>query len=342
MPLFDKNATYEEKIVAFSVELDHIYSNKSSDEYKMRGDITKSKMYHGIEEMLANLSVLKGYPNNERMLLNNMFNAIHRPIYKQMVNEYLHEKNERNIMFTILFTCGYRVLVAELSRIYASTTATEKGLVYKPNRISQKESAIKFIKAYNKNIEKEVDDYIRKHSKSNKSSLELKQESYMQEMYMQEDASLTFIGTAVGKVASWLTKKSAKEWLRDTNELLGWIFGKFDQFNPVSFINNVLTNHYDKKVNAFYATQTLFEETKKAYDEYMKIPESNRQKKVESKYIQNMKKYNIKMENLRAQIAHYDSRAAAEAKENVKKVTKPTTTTNDTSSSGGGDDELDW
>jgi hypothetical protein len=67
----------------------------------------------------------------------------------------------------------------------------------------------------------------------------------------------------------------------------------------------------------------MYEEAKKAYDEYMKIPESNRNKKIESNYVKLIKKYNIKMENLRAQIAHYDSRAMVEVKEKAKKSAKP-------------------
>ena len=58
------------------------------------------------------------------------------------------------------------------------------------------------------------------------------------------------------------------------------------------------------RLAAFYATKDLYEETLKAYQEYMKLPSLDRRSKIESKYMKNLKKYNIKMDNLRAKIAH--------------------------------------
>lgn len=295
--------------VQILVELEHIYGNKSSDEYKMHGDITKSKVYKGIETMLANLPVLKGFPKNDAQALKNMFNTLHRPIYKQMVSEYIHKPNERNSMFTMLFTCGYRVLVAELSRIFASTVATDRGLVYKPDRISRNKNAHKFIVMFNADMEAEVDREIRKNQKQ---SLQLKTEAYVYE---------TAIGNAFATVAGFITAHELIAWINGFNDLADFIFGRFDKFNPVSFINCVLSDHYDKKVQAFYDAESMYEETKAAYEEYLKIPESNRSKKVESKYVKNMKKYNMRMENLRAKIAHYDQRAEVET--NDKKRQKP-------------------
>jgi hypothetical protein len=152
---------YENKMVALLVELEHVYGNKSSDEYKMCGDITKSKVYGAIENMIANLSTLKGINKNDVSNLKSMFNALHRPIYKKMVTEYLNGPNDRNSLFTCIFTCGYRVLVGELSRIFASTVATDKGLIYKPDKISKSESAARFIVAFNKDMDKKVDEYIK-------------------------------------------------------------------------------------------------------------------------------------------------------------------------------------
>ena len=43
-----------------------IYKNKSSDEYKMCGDITKSPEYDRIKKMIDDLKTLKHYPKNER------------------------------------------------------------------------------------------------------------------------------------------------------------------------------------------------------------------------------------------------------------------------------------
>ena len=47
----------------------------------------------------------------------------------------------------------------------------------------------------------------------------------------------------------------------------------------------------------------------------MKIPEKDRNKKIESNYVKNIEKYNIKMGNLKAKIDHFDSRALEEAKD---------------------------
>ena len=64
----------------------------------------------------------------------------------------------------------------------------------------------------------------------------------------------------------------------------------------------------------------MYEATKEAYDEYLKIPESQRKEKIESKYQKNIDKYNIKMQNLKAKIDHFDSRAEEDAKDAAEKT----------------------
>ena len=336
---FIKNQSEKElanRMAILMSELYHIYGNKSTDEYKMSGDITKCRAYSSIENMTANLSQLKGFPKKDSAELKSMFNALHRPIYKKMVVEYIHEQNEKNVLFTTLFTVGYRVLIGELSRIFASTVATDKGLVYKPDRISRNANAAKFIRVYNDNLDKTVDDYIRKSHK--KSDLQLKQESFV----YQEG-----VGEAIAAVAGWINDKNVIGIIQGVTDGFKAIFGKFDQFNPLSFMNYVLTSYYDMKVKAYYTNKTMYEETLAAYEDYKKIPTAQRDKKIESKYIANMKKYNIKMENLRAQIAHYDSRAQTEANDALKKATKttnkPTTSKPSPDNNTGNDgDDLDW
>jgi len=340
---------YENKMVALLVELEHVYGNKSSDEYKMCGDITKSKAYGAIENMIANLSTLKGINKNDVTNLKSMFNALHRPIYKKMVTEYLNGPNDRNSLFTCIFTCGYRVLVGELSRIFASTVATDKGLIYKPDKISKSESAAKFIVAFNKDMDKKVDEYIRK----NNTSAKIKQEAYV----VQEG----IIGNAVGAVAAFITNHEILALFPALTDLCDFIFGPRSELNPISFMHFLLSTHYDKKVAKFQKAEAMYEETKKAYEEYMRIPAVDRKKKIESKYVNMMKKYNIQMENLRAELKHYDSRAMADVKEkanSTKRTTtsKPSTTTGDTTGDTAGDnkpgedvntptndsDDLDW
>lgn len=306
--------TLENALATLAVDLNKIYSNKSSDEYKMAGDITKSKVYSGIETMIANLSQLKYFSKNDARELKIMFNALHRPIYKKLVKEYIHQADERNTMFTLIFTCGYRTLVGELSRIFASTEATEKGLIYKPDKISRSKDASRFIKAFNNNMEQKVDEMVRESHKS---------ASTIQTEYFVQEGLFTVIGTGVKAIAGFVSNHHLAQWMSAATGVFDFIFGARSELNPISYMNHLLTNHYDKKVASFYSAEKMYEEAKKAYDEYMKIPESNRNKKIESNYVKLIKKYNIKMENLRAQIAHYDSRAMVEVKEKAKKSAKP-------------------
>ena len=65
---FIKNQSEKElanRMAILMSELYHIYGNKSTDEYKMSGDITKCRAYSSIENMTANLSQLKGFPKND-------------------------------------------------------------------------------------------------------------------------------------------------------------------------------------------------------------------------------------------------------------------------------------
>ena len=310
----------ENLMVIVLTELERVYSNKSTDEYKMSGDITKSKMYEGIENMVAHLSQLIHYPKNEASEIRQIFNTLHRPIYKKMVTEYIHQPEERNTIFTAMFTCGYRVLVGELSRIFACTVATEKGLIYKPERISKNAHTAKMIKRFNSNMEKQLDDYIRQSHKKTKLQLQTEYAIYQEADIGSLIAGSTLISTAANKIAEFIRDKDAISFVDSLTNICEFLFGARAELNPVSLIHYILTNNYDKKVEAFYSAQKLYEETKKAYDEYMKIPANERMKKVESKYLKLIKKYNIKMDNLRAQIAHYDDRAMNEVREKLRKI----------------------
>ena len=67
MALFNKKSDPEKEKVALArivQELDRIYSNKSGDEYKMHGDITKSPVYNSIQRCVADLKSIKGFNKN--------------------------------------------------------------------------------------------------------------------------------------------------------------------------------------------------------------------------------------------------------------------------------------
>ena len=104
----------------------------------------------------------------------------------------------------------------------------------------------------------------------------------------------------------------------------------------------MLTRSYDNKVKKFEEVSAMYNATKEAYAEYMKIPKANRKEKIESKYMKNIDKYNIKMQNLAAQIEHYDSRAKEEIKD--LKASKPKATSSpkqDTTPAKPTGDEVD-
>lgn len=292
---FDKsvNDAYVESMVK---DLSDIYGNKSSDEYKCRGDITKSPKYDSIELMIANLTSLKRYPSNEASDLKTMFNTFHRPIFSKMVSEYMAKPNERNIIFTAAFTVGYRLLVGELSRIYTSTEATDKGFVYKPDKISRRENVMPLIRKYNNDIDKKLDDMIKKAAKT--------------AVPVQEAATLEALGAAVNGVTNIIIAFFG---------FFGNIFKSAASLNPVALISAVLSRSYDNKVKKYNEIAEQYETAKKLYDEYMKLPEAERKKKVENKYLKMIDKYNIKMGNLKAQIDHYDLRAQNDAKDASKK-----------------------
>jgi hypothetical protein len=337
MPFMTKKqmqAKIDEAIASMLTELNDIYKNKSSDEYKMHGDITKSNYYEDIERMVANLSTLKGYPSVESKDMHAMFNVLHRPVFKKMTSEYITKPTERNVSFTAIYTVGYRVLVGELSRIYASTEATDKGIIYKPDKHQRRDSLSKFIRAYSNDLEGKIDNYIR---------------TNMKDSIMQE--SWAAIAAPIINVLTFIKSNELIEWGQVFASLFNIVFGTAQELNPISYIDDVLTNSYDKKVKEFDNVCSMYYATKEAYEEYMKIPPAQRQQKVESKYVKNMEKYNIRMKNLQAKLAHFDQRAAEESKDKINSIKttdesgskgttpkKPTTTETTTTT----DDDFDF
>lgn len=297
-----------------------IYSNRSNDEYKMHGDITASSNYHTFEKLVDDLKTLKKFPSNEARDIKTMFMTLHRPVWKKYVMEYMRilktdkkalksEKNADIIAYTVAFTVGYRLLRGELARIYASTEATEKGIVYKPDKIARKERVLKFIKYYTNEIDTMISKAIQQATGKVRP---------LQEADNIIDSAVTVVEKVLG--------------------VFNNIFRHAMELNPISFMSAIMSRTYDNKVAKYDETVAMYIATKEAYDEYMKIPEKDRNKKVESKYVKNIEKYNIKMNNLKAKIDHYDSRAMEEAKDvaegrstSTEDTTPDTTDTNDSS-----------
>ena len=460
MGLFNKKKQNQKKLdaamLAINSILNEIYSNKSTDEYKMKGDITKSPHYKDIEIRLTDLKTLKGYNQADAKDLMTMFNTLHRHVFKTMVKEYIMEHNDKNTVYTSLFTVGYRLLVGELARIFASTEATDKGLVYKPDKISRKKDASKIIKLFNDELEKKVNAYVstmREHpeempvsesylemvlgtmvqeedesdtsadvdteSSADQDSVDAVEEWHKSldpnndkwgrpnpnpaydpyegqnkeereksisdqrkraeiikenkrriarglepipvgpiketdvpgdglpddetyEKVTQEALSLAAAADALGSTAGKILTVSGNIGIIATSigiiaGLFGAINGIFKGFNPISDINFYFMDSYEKKIRRFENVSKMYDETKKAYEEYMRIPEAQRKKKVESKYVKNMEKYNVSMNNLAAQIEHFNQRAEKESVQMANEIEKKLPTNGTSSQPEGGD-----
>lgn len=146
-------------LVSITTILNETYKNKSSDEFKMKGDIRKSPMYKDIEAMVLGLKNLKKFSEVDADDLQALFKSLHLTIFATMAKEYIMEANDKNTLYTATFTMGYRLLIGELSRIYASTKATENGIVYEPTKISRDESSRKMIKVFNADLDKKLQRY---------------------------------------------------------------------------------------------------------------------------------------------------------------------------------------
>lgn len=310
-----------------------IYSNKSSDEYKSHGDITLSSEYHSIEKMVADLKTLRKFPPVEANDLKTLFETLHRPVFKKMVTEYIHKPNETNTIFTVSYTVGFRLLVGELSRIYSSTKATDKGIEYNPTKVSKKNNANELIRYFNKGLENRINEYIRTEMKDPKNS---EIDPITEYAIMQESLVGDFAKAVVGPPA------------RIICNAIGKVFKTAKELNPISLINSILNRAYNRKVERFENVAALYEETKKAYEEYMRIPMSDRKKKIECKYAQNLEKYNIKMNNLRAAIEHYDQRSVEESNDvvsstdNTSSTPEPSASYDNNDGSAGNDSGFDF
>lgn len=329
----DKFNNNDAVILEMTENLQAIYSNKSSDEYKQHGDITLSSQYNNIELMVGSLTLVKLLSKTEVEDLKQLFNTLHRPIFRKMVTEYLAEPNTRNIIFTATYTVGFRMLVGELSRIFSSTKATEKGFIYKPDLVSRKNDVGKLIKVYNKDIEKRLDEEIRRANIQTKVGSKNNSNTAVQEGAMA-DAMAELAATVINIVPAVFNVFTS-------------VFRTAKELNPIALMSSLLSRSYDKKVAKFNTVCAEYEATKKAYDEYMKLPQSQRKQRVEHRYVKMMDKYNVKMQNLKAQIDHYDSRSMEETKDHIKantgkSVSSSTNTSSSSDNKPGSDEEIDF
>ena len=301
-------------------QLHDIYSNKSSEEYKMCGDITKSPTYEKIEIGVSELKTLKGFSKNDAKDMETMFMTLHRPIFKKMVAEYIAKPEDRNVVFTSVFTVGYRLLVSELSRIIASTEATNKGIVYKPDKASRHQAMTKFIRYMNSSIETSIDEELKKVKAQNKNN-----ESTVQEAFNPLSIATDFIHAM---------------------QVMDNIFHSFiSNNNPLSTISALINSSIERKVDAYDNAVATYESTKEAYNEYLRTPESQRKKSILKKYEKMMNKYNMEVNRLKAQIAHYDQRANSKTEDDINKAVddlKNTKTSSNNNTQSNDDNDFDF
>lgn len=299
-------------------DLNACYKNKSSDEYKCKGDITKSPNYESIEYSVAQLSTIQKYPEADAKALKDLFNSLHRPRFAKMIAEYMHKPTDENTIFALVFTVFYRLLVGELSRIYTSTEATDKGFVYSSSKIGRDESLMPLIKRYSKDLEKEIDKLI---VQANKHVTPIQEASILESL---GDGANIVVGFVEGFF-----------------NVISNIFSSAKALNPVALISACLSRSYDKKVEKFSQISAEYEAAKKAYEDYKKLPPAKRKERIEHKYVKMIDKYNIQMKTLQATIAHYDKNSKDEVEEVSKSKSTVTTSTVDTSpaSSNNGNDD---
>jgi ABC-type multidrug transport system fused ATPase/permease subunit len=301
-PLEEESASEVQKEIMLTMKLlVDIYKNKSSEEYQMMGDITKSKVYDKIESQIIDLKTLKNFPKNEANDYQRMFDNLHKPMYKKLVAEFVQSPNEKNTTFTALFTAGYRVLIGDLSKIYASTEATENGIVYIPEKVQGTNPRSKaFIHDFTKNLDEEYNKVVRMQGARPKMH--------------QEAAFLSALGSATTALSAFINSRELLPITSFFNDVIGGIFGHRKELNPVAYMNDRLTQRYDDHIKKFEDIQKLYSATKEAYEEYKSQP-GRKSFSTEGRYLKNMKKYQLQMLRAKAQIDHFDARGSAARKE---------------------------
>lgn len=303
--------------------LDKIYSDKTSEEYKTRGDITKLRIYKDLDMMITNLKTLKKFPSQYAKDIRSTFDELHRPIWKSNVEKYIKSPNEENALYTAVYTVGVRVTIDEVSRIYSSTKATpEGGLEFNPDKLMKRNDLRPFFANFNVSLEKYIDDYVKKHGS------EVTQEAF----------------AAVGAFVKGFFSKTLAKWIGrriivDMIDTFKKAFKNIQNLNPITLANAFLIRKYDNIEKAFNATLANYQATKEAYEEYMRLPESKRNATIVSNYEKELKKLQNSIDNQWAKIEHFNQRANDDAEEAAEKTEIPEEAPNSSSSSSSSDSD---
>lgn len=301
-----------------------VYKNKSGDEYKMKGDIRKHPCYDIISRDVKSLGDgVKNAPTKVITGVKDMFAALHKPIWKKMVGEYMAKPNEKNTAYTICFSNGIRMMLSVMMTIFSYTKATENGLVYEePEKLSD-DDKIRF-----EFITKNGKDYDQKVMKMyDMAATKAKKDK---PVTAKKDDEITQEAASVGIVAA--TADAVVGVIEGVFGILNGVFRTAASLNPISLISACLSRSYDKKIEQYEKISKEYEAAKKAYDEYKKIPATQRKKRIDHAYTKMIDKYNIKMKNLKAKIDHYDTRAVKGSEDDDD---DETSASNTSSKSGG-------
>lgn len=299
------------------------YKNKSGDEYKMKGDITKHPCYDIISKDVKTLGDgVKNAPTKVITGVKDMFASLHKPIWKKMIGEYMAKPNDKNTAYAVCFTNGIRIMISVMMTIFTYTKATENGLVYEePTNLSDDDKVrFEFITKNGKDYDQKV---LKMYEKAAAAVKKNKPVTPTGDAITQEAASVGIVTAAADTVVGVI---------EGVFGILNGVFRTAASLNPISLISACLSRSYDKKIEQYEKISKEYEAAKKAYDEYKKIPATQRKKRIEHRYTKMIDKYNIKMKNLKAKIDHYDTRAnkGSEDDEDDEK-----STSNTSSKSGG-------
>lgn len=320
-------AAEKQMIELMLASLDKIYSDKTSEEYKTKGDITKLRIYKDLDRMITDLKTLKKFPTQYAKDIRTTFDELHRPIWKSNVEKYIKSPNEENALYTAIYTVGVRVTIDEVSRIYSSTkTTTDGGVEFNPDRLMKRNDLRPFFANFNQSLERYIDDYIKKHGS------EVTQEALLP-------------AAVKGFFSKTLLKWVGNEVVTTVINSFKKAFHNIKNLNPVTLINAFLIRKYDNIEKCFNATVANYQATKDAYDEYMRLPSSKINPTIKANYEKELKKLQNSIDNQWAKIEHFNKRAMEEAEEqseNTKIQEDDSSSSTSNTSSSTEDDGFDF
>lgn len=329
------SATMAEKqmVELMLASLDKIYSDKNSEEYKTKGDITKLRIYKDLDRMITDLKTLKKFPSQYAKDIRTTFDELHRPVWRTNVEKYIRKPDEENALYTALYTVGVRVTIDEISRIYSSTKVTKDGgIEFNPDKLMKRDDLREFFAAFNVSLEKYIDDYIKKHGS------EVTQEA----AFATSAAGLFLKGFFSKTLLKWI----ANSFVQNVLTAIKTSFYNIKRLNPVTLVNAFLIRKYDNIEAAFNKTLANYAATKEAYEEYMRLPEGKRNATVVANYEKDLKRIQNSIDNQWAKIEHFNQRAKEDATEAAASTEisekNPDASSSSSSSSSSDDDGFDF